>query len=140
MLSTFGASALGVLCLGLFGIFYWLGIFATIRAILAFVGTCLLGTAGFLGGILNTLSHWVADLANSGTAWATGVEVGGTLLVLGAGIVFVHDLMPKHTAGKRTGWAGVALAALLLAGASAIPALNNIPSSVTTAVTTVTGG
>ena len=46
MLSTFGASALGVLCLGLFGIFYWLGIFATVRAILAFVGTCLLGTAG----------------------------------------------------------------------------------------------
>ena len=77
MLSTFGASALGVLCLGLFGIFYWLGIFATIRAILAFVGTCLLGTAGFLGGILHTLSLWVADLANAGTGWATGVAVGG---------------------------------------------------------------
>ena len=140
MLSMFGASALGVLCLGLFGIFYWLGIFGTIRAVLAFVGTCLLGTAGFLGGILNTLAGWVASLANSGTGWAAGVAIGGTLLVFGTGIVFVHDLMPKHTAGRRTGWAGIALAAFLLAGASAIPALNAIPSSVTNAVTTVTGG
>ena len=140
MLSEFAASGLGVLCLALFGIFYYLAIFATVRAVLAFVGTCLLGTAGFLGGVLHTLSTWVVSLANSGTAWATGVAVGGTVLVLVTGIVFVHDLMPKHSAGKRTGWAGMALAVLLLAGASGIEALNQIPSSVTTAVTTVTGG
>jgi hypothetical protein len=140
MLSEFAASGLGVICLALFGIFYWLGIFATIRAVLAFVGTCLLGTAGFLGGLLHTLATWVAGLANAGTAWATGVAVGGTVLVLVAGIVFVHDLMPKHTSGKRTGWAGIALAVLLLAGVSSIQVLNQIPSSVTTAVTTVTGG
>jgi hypothetical protein len=140
LLSSFGADALGVLCLVLFGVFYWLGIFATTRAVLAFVGTCLIGTAGFLGGVLHTLATWIVGLADSGTAWATGVAVGGTALVIVTGVIFVHDLMPKHTAGRRTGWAGIALAALLIAGVSAIPALNQVPSSVTTGVTTVTGG
>jgi len=135
MFSTFGASALGVLMLVLFGVFYWLSIFATIRAILAFVGTCLIGTAGFLGGALHALATWVTSLANSGTGWAAGVAVGGTALVLVTGIVFVHDLMPKHTAGKRTGWAGVALAVLLLAGVSGISQLNSIPAGVTNGVT-----
>jgi apolipoprotein N-acyltransferase len=140
MFSSFGANALGVLFLILFGVFYWLGIFATLRAILAFAGTCLLGTAGFLGSLFNRLATSAVHLADSGTAFATGVALGGTVLVVITGVVFVHDLMPKHTAGKRTGWAGIALAALLLAGASSIPALNNLPSSVTNGVTTVTGG
>lgn len=144
MLSTFSASALGALMLVLFGIFYWLGIFATVRAVLAFVGTCLLGTAGFLGGTMHALAAWAANAANSGTSWATGIAIGGTALVLITGVMFVHDLMPKHTAGKRTGWAGIALAALLLAGVSGISQLNNIPAGVmngvTNARTVINGG
>ena len=143
MLSSFGATALGALMLILFGVFYWLGIFATVRALLAFVGTCLLGTAGFFGGALQAIGTWATHLANGGTAWATGVAIGGTALVIVTGVIFVHDLMPKHTAGKRTGWAGIALAALLIAGVSGIAQLNNIPAGVRSGVTnarTVVGG
>jgi hypothetical protein len=137
MLSSFTVSALGVICLVLFGVFYWLGIMATTRAVLAFVGTCLLGTSGFIGGALQAIGSWLVNLANSGTAWATGIAVGGTALVIVAGVVFVHDLMPKHTAGKRTGCAGILLAALLIAGVSGIQALNNVPAGVRNGVTNI---
>ena len=52
------------------------------------------------------------------------------------GVIFVHDLWPKHSASKRTGWAGVALA-LLLAGVSGIPALNSIVPGIRSGVTSV---
>jgi len=144
MLSSLSATGLGVLMLVLFGVFYVLGIFATIRAVLAFVGTCLIGTVGFLGGALHAVALWVSNLAASLTGWAFAAPVGGLVLVVIAGVIFIHDLMPKHTAGKRTGWAGVALAALLIAGVSGIPQLNNIPAGVqngvTNARTVVNGG
>lgn len=143
MLSSFTVDAIGVLCLVLFGVFYFLGIFATARAVLAFVGTCILGTSGFIGSALHALGTWLVSLANSGTAWAFGVGLGGTALVVITGVIFVHDLMPKHTSGKRTGWAGIALGALLVAGVSGIPALNHIPATVHHGVSnakTVVGG
>lgn len=143
MLSSFTVSALGVLFLVLFGVFYWLGIFAATRAVLAFLGTCILGTAGFLGGALHAAVTWLAALANSGAAWAFGVGIGGAIATIVAGVIFAHDLMPRHTAGKRTGWAGIALAALLVAGVSGIPALNSVPATVQHGVTnakTVLGG
>lgn len=143
MLSSIGATGLGLLMLVLFGVFYWLSIFATIRAILAFIGTCLIGTAGFLGGALHAVAVWMANLASSATSWGTGIALGGLSLTIIAGVVFIHDLHPKHTAGKRTGWAGVFLAALLIAGVSGIQALNNVPGNVRNGVTnarTVGGG
>jgi len=136
MFSSFTVNAIGVLALVLFGVFYWLGILPTTRAVLAFTGTCLV-TTGFLAGAVDAVASWLTNIANSATGWATGIEVGGTALVIVTGVVFVHDLMPKHTAGKRTGWAGVLLAALLVIGASGIPALNNIPAGVRNAVASV---
>ena len=130
MLSSLTVNGIGVLMLILFGVFYFLGIFATLRAVLAFVGTCILGTAGFIGSALSAAGTWLVNLANSGTSWAFGIGLGGTALVIITGVIFVHDLMPKHTAGKRTGWAGVFLAVLLVAGVSGIPALNHLPGQV----------
>jgi hypothetical protein len=135
MLSSIGATGIGVLMLVLFAVFYFLSILATTRAVLAFVGMCLIGTAGFLGGVFHDIATWLANLANSATSWGVGVGVGGTALVIITGVIFIHDLMPKHTAGKRTGWAGIGLAALLIAGVSGIAALNNIPSGVVHGVT-----
>jgi hypothetical protein len=136
--------ALGVVFLVLFGIFYWLAIFATARAILAFVGTILLGTAGFVGGALQAVVAWLVALADSVTGWAFAAPLGGLVLTLIAGTIFLHDLHPKKTASKRTGWAGIALAALLVAGVSGIPALANVPATVqqgvTNARTVVNGG
>jgi hypothetical protein len=144
MLSSLSATGLGVLMLVLFGVFYYLSIFATIRALLAFVGTCLLGTVGFFGGALHAIAIWISNLAASVTGWAFAAPVGGLILVVVTGVIFIHDLMPKKTAGKRTGWAGIALAALLIAGVSGIPQLNSIPggvqNGVTNARTVVNGG
>lgn len=143
MLSTLTVNVIGVLSLVLFGLFYWLGIFATTRAILAFVGTCLLGTAGFLGGLLHAATLWVTGLADSAMSWAVGVTAAGLVLTLVAGVIFIHDLHPKKTAGKRTGWAGVAFAALLIAGVSGVSSLNHVPGGVrqgVTSVRTVVGG
>ena len=144
MLSSLSATGLGVLMLVLFGVFYFLSILATVRAILAFVGTCLIGTVGFLGGALHATALWISNFMDSVTGWAFAAPVGGTVLVIIAGVIFIHDLMPKKTAGKRTGWAGIALAALLIAGVSGISQLNNIPggvqNGVTNARTVVNGG
>jgi hypothetical protein len=137
MLTTASASVLGLLMLAAFGLFYFLGIFATARAILAFVGGCLLGTAGFAGGFVSKVAHWAADLANSATSWAFGVGAGAVVLTVLVAIIFIHDLMPKHTAGKRTGWAGLVLALLLVTGVSGIQAANSIPGTVRNGVTTI---
>jgi hypothetical protein len=145
MFSSLGIDAIGVLCLVLFGLFYWLSIFATFRAILAFVGTCLLGTVGFLGGALHAVVLWLVSILDNLGAWAFGVAaIGGLIATVVSGIIFAHDLHPKKTAGKRTGWAAIAFAALLVAGVSGIPALDNLPATVqqgvTNARTVVNGG
>ena len=134
MFSSLGPTTMGAIMLVLFGVFYWLSIFATVRAILAFVGTILLGSSGFIGSGLQTAVQWVVNLGGTASGWAFGVATGGMILTIVTLVIFVHDLHPKKTAGKRTGWAGVALAALLLAGVSGIPALNGVPNSVRTGV------
>ncbi len=133
MLSGFSLPALGVLMLVLFGVFYWLAIFATIRAILAFVGTILIGSAGFVGNALGAAARWLVTLSGTLTSWAFGTSVlaAVTIVVL---VVFIHDQHPRNSAGKRTGWAGILLAALLIGGVTGIPALNNVPSEVRTGV------
>lgn len=133
-LSEFG---LGILMLVLFIVFYWLNIFVTLRALLAFVGTILVGFSGFIGQALDWLGHHGAQLAGNLLGWAFGpgaAPAAGTLLVLVTGIVFIHDLHPKKTAGKRTGFAGLALAVFLLAGVSQVPALQGIVPGVRHAV------
>lgn len=144
MFGVFSVAVLGVIFLILFGVFYWLNIFATARAILAFLGTCILGTAGFVGGALQAIVGWLVSITDSITGFAFAAQIGGIALTLIAGVIFVHDLHPKKTATKRTGWAGIVFAALLVAGVSGIPALNGIPGNVqqgvTNARTVVNGG
>lgn len=131
---------LGVLALGFFILFYWLSIFVTVRAILAFVGTILVGFNGYVGSALAWGTTQVVHLADwllGKTLGPAAIGIGGTLVTIVALVIFVHDLHPKKTATKRTGWAGIALAALLLAGVSGIPALNSIVPAVRNGVSTV---
>ena len=140
MLGSWSLFAIGILLLVLFGLFYWLSVFTTARAVMAFVGTILIGFSGFAGKVLSWLGTEGAKLADWTLGWAFGhaaATVGGTVLTLAALIIFVHDLHPKKTAGKRTGWAGIALAVLLLAGVSGIPALQQIVPGVRNGVQTV---
>jgi hypothetical protein len=127
----------GLVLLLLFGLFYWLSIFALPRAVLAFTGTILIGFTGWAGHAIGTATLWIAHMANSLTGWAFAAPVGGTILTVIAGVIFVHDLWPKRGARKRTGWAGVALALLMLAGVTGIPALNGVVPGIRTGVTSV---
>jgi hypothetical protein len=126
----------GAIMLVVFGVLYFLNKMPATRAILAFVGTILVGTDGHLTHWLSTVAVWLAGESSTLTAWLVGIPVAGILTVI-TGIVFVHDLMPKHSAGKRTGWAGILLAALIVAGATGFSALDNVPTAVNNGVTSV---
>lgn len=118
----------GAACLVLFTLFHWLSIFAKGRAVLAFLGVLLIGSTGVVSGLMHSAAAWTASLLDNATAWAFGFAVPGLLaLVLGA--VLIHDLHPKHTAGKRTGWIAIALAAVIATGVSGITALDHLPSA-----------
>lgn len=122
-------AAWGVILLVGFILFYWLAIFATLRAIMAFVGTILVSTGGFVGHALNIAATWAAHLGGSATGWAFGVALPAVAAII-ALVIFIHDLHPKNSAGKRTGFAGIALAALIVAGVTGISALNHVGTDV----------
>jgi uncharacterized membrane protein YvlD (DUF360 family) len=118
----------GVVALVLAGVFHWLRIFATIRSILGFIGTCIV-TTGLFGLVLDKVVIWVAHLTNAVTGKVFGVGIPG-LIILVLAIVFIHDLHPKKGASGRTLWVGIALAACLVGGISSWSAVNHIPSDV----------
>lgn len=120
-------------------VLYFLRIFAVVRAILAFLGTCLL-SAGVLSNLLVRAAREVSALTDSLVGKVFGVAVPG-LLVIVLIIIFAYDLHPKGgTASKRTFWLAIAVAACLVAGVSAFATLNGIPGDVHTGITTVTSG
>lgn len=130
-ISSLPASVIGVIMLAMFLTFYWLKIFPTTRAILAFVGFCLVaGGGGHITGAIEQGARWAAHLGGTATEWAAGISAGALIITIPVAIIFIHDLHPKNTAGKRTGWAGIALAALLVSGVSGISAANGIPSDI----------
>lgn len=119
------ASELGVLFLLLFGLFHWLGIFASARAVIAFLGVVILGSAGFAGRMIATVAAWAQHAFGSVTSWLFGgAAVAGLFVILA--VIFVHDLHPRNKAGKRTGWIALALGAVVVAGVAGIPALSGL--------------
>jgi hypothetical protein len=126
----------GVIALAAAFTLFWLGIMPKTQVILGFIGTCIV-TTGLFGTLLAKGVVLVSNLTNALTAKIFGVAVPGLLVVV-LGIIFVHDLMPKHSSGKRTFFIGITLAAALGAGLSTIPALNAIPANVRTGITTTT--
>jgi hypothetical protein len=118
----FTVSELGVLFLLLFVLFHWLGIMPKLRAVLAFVGTVIVGSSGFIGGIVTDVGSWAQNTFGSITNWALGVPLAAGLAIV-LGVILVHDLHPKKPAGKRTGYVAVALGALVVVGVAGIPAL-----------------
>ena len=126
----------GVVALVVAFTLFWLGIMPKTQVILGFIGTCVV-TTGLFGTLLEKGVRLVSNLTDAVTARVFGVAVPG-LIVIVVAIVFVHDLMPKHSAGRRTFFIGIALAAALGAGLSSFQALNAIPANVRTGITTTT--
>lgn len=140
---TLTSSELGVLCLVLFGLFYWLGIFVKTRAVLALVGVLGIADGGFIGGLLGHVGAWLQRLVGTVTAWAFGASLAAGLFIILA-VIFVHDLHPKKAAGNRTGWVALLLGAILVVGVMQIPALapvtaalRSLPSSIVTFLNTL---
>lgn len=137
-------AGIGAALLVLFFVLHFLGIFATIRAACAFAGVCLIagaaaGAAGF--DFVTGIVAWVEGLLSDVTQWLVGVRIGALVLVIPLLAIFIHDMHPKNKAGKRTGWAGIALALVLIVGVAQIPALGKIPGDVRSGFQSVqTGG
>lgn len=133
MLASLSLGAIGVIFLVLFAVFHYLGIFTTLRAILAFAGVCCLGLIGWFGHLLADIVTWGTHLGGTVTATAFGVGVPAILFIVLA-VIFIHDLHPKNSASKRTGWIGILVAALLVGGVAGFSTLNSIPSTVRSVV------
>src|SRR2546421_7753599 len=95
----------------LFVVFYWLGIFAKTRALFAFLGVCLL-IGGIVGRILTAAATWIAQISDKLASALFGVAGGITLISVVLAIIFIHDMLPRNRAGKRTAFIGIALAAI----------------------------
>lgn len=109
----------------------------TTRAILVFVGICLMG--GKIAAILTSVARGVSHLTDSLTGKLFGAAVPGLLLIV-LGIVLVLHLHPKGKgAGRSTYWISAAVACLLVAGVSSWSAVNGIPADIRTGVTSVGG-
>jgi hypothetical protein len=130
-------TAIGVALLGVFGVLYFLGRMPTVTALSGFFGVVLTGTTGWLGRTLADVATWVqvhvvgrltADIAGSSLAFLA------TLII---GVIFVHDLHPRHTTGRRTAWLGIALGAIIVAGATGIPALNDLRQQIVSGVSSL---
>ena len=131
-------AGIGAALLVIFAVFHFLRIFPTIRAVCAFAGVCLVAAAaaGAVGfDFVIVVVTWVENLLSDLTQWLLGVRIGALVLVIPLIAIFLHDLHPKNKAGQRTGWAGVALALVLIAGVAQIPVLSRIPGDLRTGVT-----
>jgi hypothetical protein len=126
---TLSLTGIGALCLVVAVVGHWLGIGATIRAILAGVGIILVGAGGHGVGILVTIVRWLEGAVSWVTNWITGVHAPWALFVILA-LVLAYDLHPKHKAGKRTMFVAVAVALILIGGVAQFPILNGIPGGI----------
>lgn len=130
------AAGLSALCLILWGLFHWLGIFAKIRTILAILAA--IGIAGFLGRALVVVAGWLQHVVGAITGWALGVSVPGALFIVLA-IILIHDMHPKNGASRRTSYIAFAVGVLLIAGVEGIPALAPVAAFLRSILTTITG-
>jgi hypothetical protein len=129
-------AGLSALCLILWGLFHWLGIFAKIRTVLALLAA--IGIAGFLGRALVVVATWLEHATGAVTGWALGVAVPGALFIVLA-VILIHDLHPANGASRRTSYIAFAVGVLLVAGVEGIPALAPVAGFLRSILTVITG-
>lgn len=122
--------------------FYLLGDFPTIRAIGIFVAILMIGINGWIISHVAALLAWIQGWAGPFVASITGISIAGigAALVVVVGYVALRGWLPRNKASKTTFWLSALLAVIIVAGATPFAALNQLPSTVTTGVSTVQGG
>ena len=131
-------TVLGALLVALSFTSYFLGKFRTLSAVGVFIGIILVGLSGTIGAIIGRLLTSVQSFAGTGTAFVFGVAapvIVSAVLVY----VFIHDLMPRNSAKKRTFWIAAVLALLISTGSTGSAALDHLDTTVKNGVTTVQG-
>jgi hypothetical protein len=126
---TLTVTDLGAIFLLLFGLFHFLKIFATVRAVLVFLGVVVIGSTGFIGRILADVGSWAQHVFGDVLNWAIGVPLAAGLFII-IGVILVHDLHPKNSASSRTGWLAVAAGVLVVVGVTGVPALAGLRGGV----------
>lgn len=112
----------GLLCLVLFGLFHYLRILASTRAVLAFLGAVAVGLTGTVGRIAGDIAGWAQHAVGTVSVWAFGVPLSAALFIALV-VLLVHDLHPRKSASGRTGYLALAVGILLVAGVAQFPAL-----------------
>jgi hypothetical protein len=128
-------SELCVLFLLFWGLFHWLGIFAKLRVVLAFLA--VLGLGGFLGRALVVVAGLLQSAAGAVTGWLLGTAVPAALFLVLAALL-IHD-MRKGKTSRRTSYLALAVGTFLVAGVAGIPALSPLAGFLRSVLTTVTG-
>ena len=125
----------GVVMIVISVVLYWpLGKLPKIRALLVLAGLILAGaTNGRLISLAAHITGLLGHVFNTLTTIAFGAAIPG-LAVLVAGILLLHDLMPKHAAKGRTYWLAWAVGIAIAAGATGIAGLNQVPGAAQTAI------
>lgn len=116
-------TATAVIALAIAGVLIWKNRMPKTVALLT-----LVAGGGIAGGVAGDLLHrglnWTSDLVGQLTSQAFGVAVPAVLAVV-ALIVYVHDMWPKHKAGRDTAVVGLALPVLVTGMAGAAGSLAN---------------
>jgi hypothetical protein len=117
----------------------WMRIFKVTRAVMVFVGICLIGN-GWLIRLLEDIARAGSNIFGGLFAKVFGSAVPGVLGLAAIGIL-IYDLHPRGGgASRRTYWVAVLVAVILVSGLAGFKALNGVPADVHQGVTTVTGG
>jgi hypothetical protein len=124
--------AAGLLLLVCFALFSWLRIVPAVTAVIGFLAVVLLGDAGWLGRILTSVAGWTEKLVGSVTVHVIGAAAA-FVLFLALAIVFLHDLHPRHSTGRRTAWIGIALGVLVVSGLTGLPFLDGLRAGIVSA-------
>lgn len=136
-MGSLGPTGLGILLIVASFVLYIVGWLPTIRAVMVFLGILLLGIKGHILAWLGIAMAWLAHAFNTATAWGLGAVVPGLLAVVLI-ILVIYDWHPKNRASRKTYWLSAALAVLIVAGSSSVPALAHLQTGVRQGVTQTT--
>lgn len=118
------------------------GRFKNAAPAVVFLGILAVGTSGRIVGLVARFLAFVMGLIGKLGAQILGYSAATIILVavVVALFLFLHDMHPKHSAGRGTFWLAVGLAVVISAGLTPIAALNQLPAQVQQGVSTTSGG
>ena len=122
--------------------FYLLGKLKTWSSIGLFIGILMIGINGWIISHVAAALAFVSNLTTPFIAGALGVTAGaiGAAAVVVVLVVMIHDWLPRNAAKKRTFWLSGIAAILIASAATPFAALNSLPATVGTGISTVQGG